>query len=158
MAALVIVPCGKSKIWDKNPKVKNVKARDVYTGAPFKVNREYAECFRFDWVILSAKYGFLEPDQIIQENYNVTFNDPLTNPISLDDLKKQVEKKYSHYSCIVALGGRTYSEIVSQAFTDVKASVISPSAGLPIGKAMGKVKNAIWAGKPFTCERTDGDD
>jgi len=152
MVALVIVPCGKSKIWDKKPEVSNVKARDVYTGAPFKVNREYAESFGFDWVILSAKYGFLEPDQIIPEKYNITFNDPSTNPISFEELKRQVERGYSHYKCIVALGGKTYSEIVSHVFIDEKTSVVSPVAGLPIGKAMAKVKNAIRVGKPFTCE------
>ena len=152
MATLVIVPCGKSKIWDKILMAAGVKARDVYIGAPFKVNRDYAEYFGFDWVILSAKYGFLEPDQIILENYNVTFNDSSTNPISLEELKIQVERGYSHYTCIIALGGKTYSEIVYQAFTDKKTSIVAPSAGLPIGKAMAKVKNAIRAGKPFTCE------
>lgn len=40
---LVIVPCGQEKIWDKKPDLGPVPARDVYTGAPFKVNREYAE-------------------------------------------------------------------------------------------------------------------
>ena len=54
MVALVIVPCGKSKIWDKKPEVSNVKARDVYTGAPFKVNREYAENFGFDWALVAG--------------------------------------------------------------------------------------------------------
>ena len=154
MATLVIVPCGKSKVWDKNPNVSDVKARDVYTGAPFKVNREYAESFGDDWVILSAKYGFLEPDQIIPENYNVTFNDPSTNPISQKELKKQVERSYSDYTCIITLGGKTYSEIVSQLFIDETTSVYSPAAGLPIGKAMAKVKNAVRAGKPFTCKET----
>ena len=154
MAILVIVPCGKSKIWDKKPDVSNVKARDVYTGAPFKVNREYAESFGVDWVILSAKYGFLEPDQVIPENYNVTFNDPSTNPISHKELKKQVERSYSDYTYIITLGGKTYSEIVSQLFIDEKTSVYSPAAGLPIGKAMATVNNAVRAGKPFTGNQT----
>jgi len=154
MATLVIVPCGKRKIWNRNPNVSDVKARDVYTGAPFKVNREYAESFGVDWVILSAKYGFLEPDQVIPETYNVTFNDPSTNPISHKELKKQVDRSYSDYTCIITLGGKTYSEIVSQLFIDEKKSVYAPAAGLPIGKAMAKVKNAVRAGKPFTCKET----
>ena len=65
MKTLVIVPCGKRKIWDKNSEAGPTKARDVYTGSPFKVNREYAEKFGDPWVILFAKYGFLEPDQVI---------------------------------------------------------------------------------------------
>ncbi len=36
---LVIVPCGLSKIWDKNPNAGPMPAKDAYTGSPFKVNR-----------------------------------------------------------------------------------------------------------------------
>jgi len=37
------------------------------------VNREYAEHFGDRWVILSAKYGFLNPEDTIEGTYNVTF-------------------------------------------------------------------------------------
>ena len=57
---LVIVPCGKSKIWDRDPDAGPTAARAAYVGSPFKVNREYAETFGEAWVILSAKYGFLQ--------------------------------------------------------------------------------------------------
>ena len=40
---LVIVPCGRSKVWDKSPEHGPTPVRDAYTGSPFKVNREYAE-------------------------------------------------------------------------------------------------------------------
>lgn len=43
--ALIIVPCGLAKIWDKSPQAGPVPARLAYTGPPFKVNREYAEHF-----------------------------------------------------------------------------------------------------------------
>jgi len=68
MKTLVIVPCGKSKIWKKEPKRGATKARNVYTGAPFKLNKRYAEQFGYDWVILSAKYGFIDPDYQIPED------------------------------------------------------------------------------------------
>ena len=51
-------------------------AADAYTGAPFTVNREYAEASGGDWVILSAKYGFLRPTDIIPGPYEVTFKVP----------------------------------------------------------------------------------
>ena len=69
---LVIVPCGQGKIWDTEPDRGPVAARDAYTGAPFKVNRAYAERFASYWVILSAKYGFIPPDYLIPGPYNVT--------------------------------------------------------------------------------------
>ena len=156
MKTLVIIPCGKRKIWSKNLEAGPTKAKDTYIGSPFKVHREYAENLGDPWVILSAKYGFLEPDQIIPENYNVTFKDPSTNPIPLWKLKKQVEMTYSHYTCIVMLGGRDYSKIVSNIFKDKKTPVYSPLAGLPIGKALAKVKKATRAGTPFKCKEIKG--
>lgn len=54
VSTLVVVPCGKRKIWDKYPSAGPTKAEDVYIGAPFKVNREYAEKYGSRWVVLSA--------------------------------------------------------------------------------------------------------
>ena len=42
------------------------------------------------WVILSAKYGFIDPDQPIS-NYDVTFHDDCTGPLSADSLRAQIE-------------------------------------------------------------------
>lgn len=54
---LVIVPCGKRKIWDKHPDQGPTRADDAYIGTPFTLNRTYAERFGDRWVVLSAKYG-----------------------------------------------------------------------------------------------------
>ena len=148
MKTLVIVPCGKSKIWRKYPHHGPVEAKNVYTGSPFILNRRYVEHFRNDWVILSAKYGLIQPDTMIPEDYNVTFNDPDTNPITIQELSDQATKYYD-YECIIALGGKTYSNIVRELFKEKQ--VIPPTYGLPIGKAMSKVKNAIESNTPFKC-------
>lgn len=148
MNTLVIVPCGKSKIWRKYPTHGPVEAKNVYTGSPFRLNRRYVEHFRNDWVILSAKYGLIQPDIMIPEDYNVTFNDPDTNPITIQELSNQATKYYD-YMCIIALGGKTYSNIVRELFKDKQ--VISPAYGLPIGNSMSKVKNAIESNTPFIC-------
>ncbi|WP_390622104.1 DUF6884 domain-containing protein [Roseiconus lacunae] len=58
---LVIVPCGSSKVWSNDPSAGPTIAKDAYIGSPFKVNRKYAEHIGNRWVILSAKYGFIEP-------------------------------------------------------------------------------------------------
>jgi len=150
MKDLVVVPCGKRKIWDKHPERGPTEAREVYVGAPFKVNREYAEKFGDDWVILSAKYGFIEPDFIIPKNYDVTFNDRSTKPISMEQLKRQVETKFSGFRQVTALGSRRYAEIVSKAFEQTKAEIHAPSAGLSFGYAMGKVKDAIRTNRPLS--------
>lgn len=84
---LVIVPCGKSKIWDKQPDRGPTAASDAYTGAPFKLNRAYAKCFGEAWVVLSAKYGLIEPEFEISGPYEVAFTKPRTCPIATESLQ-----------------------------------------------------------------------
>lgn len=129
MKTLVVVPCGKSKIWKKNPRAGPKNAENVYTGSPFKVNREYAETFSDKWVILSAKYGFIDNDFIIAGDYNVTFNDPKTNPISASTLKRQAQNRFFEYNCIVALGGKTYAARAQEQKLTLDKEVTSHSAG-----------------------------
>ena len=55
----MIVSCDKRKIWNKHPIAGPTPASDAYIGSPFIVNRRYAERFSDEWVVLSAKYGFV---------------------------------------------------------------------------------------------------
>lgn len=140
---LVVVPCGKSKIWNRFPKSKATRAEDAYVGAPFKVNKAFAKKFARKWVILSAKYGFIEPSFVVPENYDVSFNDPATNPIGLLELKAQMkEKGLENYDVVIALGGKKYTAIVKSVFSGY-SKVVAPTEGLPIGKAMKLVKSLI---------------
>jgi len=141
---LCIVPCGSLKIWDKNPNAGPTRARDVYIGAFAKKCIEYAETFYPNsYVILSAKYGFLFPDELIPESYNVTFNDPKTNPISVDELRKQAEKKrLMKYDEIVVVAGSRYVEIAKKVFIGKK--IITPLKGLGgMGPMISAMKRAI---------------
>jgi len=128
---LCVVTCGMRKIWDKNPHAGPTEAREVYIGAFARTCIEYAERFYPDsYVILSAKYGFLFPDDIIPGPYNVTFNDPSTNPISLEELRRQAEEKgLMRYDEIVVLAGRKYVHIIKKVFKDKK--VLTPLERFP---------------------------
>ena len=149
-STLVIVSCGASKIWDKNPLAGPTPAKDAYIGPLFKLNREYAERFSDRWMILSAKYGFIDPDFIIPENYNVTFKDPKTNPVSLNILREQVhEMGLDKFDKIIVLGGKDYVDVILKAFQGLNVKIIAPLKGLSIGLAMKKVKDALRSGKPF---------
>ena len=148
MKSLVVVPSGRRKIWEMNPNARPTLAKNVYTGPPFKVNREYAETFSDKWVILSPKYGFIEPDFIISEDYDVRFDVPKTNPIELSTLREQVKDRFSEYPCIVALGGSTYANLVVETFKSNDRKVLTPSTGIMIARA---VRDAIRENKPFTC-------
>jgi len=125
-------------------------ARHVYAG-PFATKcKMYAERFYSDsWSILSAKYGFLFPDDIVPGPYEMTFCKPNTNPISLDVLRGQVIKKgLDRYSAVVVLGGRRYASIVAQAIPRAPLSVPLQGCG-GIGMMMHHLKSALSSGIPL---------
>ncbi|HEX3722298.1 MAG TPA: hypothetical protein VHV31_05875 [Nitrolancea sp.] len=151
---LVIVPCGQTKVWGKDPLVGPVEARDAYIGGPFKINRAYAECFADRWLILSAKYGFISPDFVIPDSYNITFKDPRTGPVDSETLREQVAvQQLDRYDPIIVLGGLEYQHAARAAFTTNAWRLRMPFAGLPIGKSMQATKRAIAAGIPLTTTR-----
>ncbi|MEA4884516.1 MAG: hypothetical protein VB144_12840 [Clostridia bacterium] len=57
-----------------NPEAGPTPARDVYVGSFAGTCRDYADRFFEDWVVLSAKYGFMRPYDSAPANYDVTFN------------------------------------------------------------------------------------
>src|SRR5947209_2568442 len=128
---LVIVPCGKRKIWDSSPSAGPTAARDTYTGAPFRVNRKFAERFGEAWVILSAKYRFIEPAFEIPGPYNVTFKRKKTGPISTDQLREQVRRRHlDHYATVIGLGGKEYRDAIEEAFEGTAVQLKFPFSGL----------------------------
>jgi len=142
MKLLVIVPCGRSKAWDKHLELKGIKASEAYVSVPFRVNKAFAKKFADMWMVLSAKYGFIKPDFIIPRNYDVSFGKPRTNPISLSKLRQQAkEKALGQYDVVIALGGKDYVDIVKEVFKGTR--VIAPVKGLPIGLAMQRVKSLM---------------
>jgi hypothetical protein len=147
MKTLVVVPCGQKKVWDDDPDAGSVAARHAYTGSPFKVNREFAERFGDNWMVLSAKYGLITPDFELPEPYNVTFKRLATNPISAADVRVQVETIGAEaYTRIIGLGGKEYRQVLSYAFEHWQDSLVFPFAGLPIGICMHETKLAIASG------------
>ena len=147
MSVLCIVPCGRSKIWDERPKAGPTEAKYVYTGSFAAKCREYAEKFYpASWCILSAKYGFLFPNDIVPEPYHVCFNDKNTNPLSAGDLAAQVvERQLDKYERIVVLGGRNYRTMATEAFP--RSEILAPLEHCKgIGYMMGLLKQAITSG------------
>jgi hypothetical protein len=152
MPVLIVVPCGMRKIWDSRPDAGPTKAEDAYIGLPFKTNKAYAERFGDRWVILSAKYGFIDPEFVIPENYDVTFKRPQTNPVTVEKLRMQIrEKGLDRFDKVVVLGGRDYTETAKRAFQNFKVRITAPTLGLRLGEAMEKVRKAIEDNTPFDC-------
>ncbi len=150
MKKLCVAPCGKIKIWSKDPKAGPTRAKDVYIGPFASTCRKYAEYFYPNtYMILSAKYGFLAPNDKIPRDYNVTFNDLSTNPITFDQLRKQVDKKgLRKYDCIIVLGGRRYVDLLEKAFIGKK--IVNPLEGCSgNGEMMSVLLQAIQLNRPI---------
>lgn len=145
---LVIVPCGASKIWAKQPEAGAVPAQEAYIGPPFVLNRQYAERFGDQWVILSAKYGFLPPDHLLPGPYEVTFKKAATHPISVAELQRQVRLLHlDQADTVVGLGGVEYRRAIEGAFQGLSTPLTFPFAGLSLGYSMQAVKRALQEGK-----------
>ncbi len=98
---------------------------------------------------MSAKYGFLFPDEIIEGPYNVSFNDKKTNPISVEALVKQAQETgLSNFNTIIVLGGRNYVNMVKKAFLD--KNIHTPLADCKgIVYMLQKLNNSIKRGVPL---------
>lgn len=140
---LVIVACGSAKIWKKHPEAGPTAAARAYIGAPFTVNRRYAEASGGDWMVLSAKYGFLLPTDSVPGPFEVTFKRPATNPIGFDPLRQQVRQKaLDRYREVVGLGFKDYREAIEAAFTGTSVTPHFPFAGLSLFETMAATKRA----------------
>jgi len=112
---LVVVSCGEQKIWKRYPDAGSTVTQDAYTSSQFTKSRRYAERFGECWLVLSTKYGFIEPYFPIPENYNVSFYHP--EAISIADLKAQVAAKHlARFKIVGVLGSEIYWRRVVEAF------------------------------------------
>lgn len=152
MRTLCIVPCGKRRISDKKPDNGPTPAQDVYIGPFAKKCREYALKFHpSSWCILSAKYGFLFPEESVPSNYNVSFNQGRSSPISVNQLAAQVtEKGLDKYEQIVVLGGKNYGTMIREVFAETDILLpLSDCKGM--GYMMKKLHKAIKEHTPMQC-------
>ena len=148
---LVVVPCGKDKIWRKFPNRGPTPAGEAYIGQPFVMNRAYADRFAERWVVLSAKYGFVWPEEVIPGPYNTTFKKKASGPVAITELQEQTRsKQLDRFETVVGLGGKEYRQAVADAFASTSAEIRFPFAGLRgNGDIMGQIKRAIASGNPF---------
>ena len=145
---LNIVACSRAKIWKGNPGEKETyPARTVYRGGMFK---QAIQCFaEFGkrtgrepfWLILSAKYGLIEPDREISD-YNISFSvsSDAGRTVSGETLRSQWrERRLERFDTVFAWGGGAYADRIRPLLAG-GVRFISPAAGLPIGRAMGALK------------------
>jgi hypothetical protein len=112
---LVITGCTKKKL---DP-VGNVTApaKEMYQGMIFQKVREYAESMEFDYAIISAKYGLLFPDDMIEGYEQV-----LRSRADIESLQPAVEDRLGEivdqYDQIVVIAGMTYRMVLENIWDD----------------------------------------
>ena len=146
MNTLGVVPCGKKKIWDQEPGCGAVPAREAYTGTFHRLAHAYAERFTDRWVVLSAKFGFLAPDDLVTGPYDVTFNRP-RDPrcITTAELREQVRQKgLDQFAKVVVVCGSEYIRRVRVAYQGTNVEIVTPLLGKGgIGSMMRWLKQAV---------------
>ncbi|WP_281885113.1 DUF6884 domain-containing protein [Paenibacillus sp. YYML68] len=145
MNSLCIIPCGSRKIWDADPSAQGAyPARYAYVATLHRKCQTYATQHDLSWVILSAKHGFLLPDDEVPGNYNVAFGTRHPEVISLDSLKAQAEaKELNRFRRVVVLGGRKFRDVVPHIFTEAERIEYPLSGCTGIGYMLQRLDQAI---------------
>ncbi|AKR09819.1 hypothetical protein ICM_02102 [Bacillus cereus BAG1X2-3] len=143
MKRLCIIPCGKKKIWDKYSNYGPMEAKDVYISPFGKACQAYATMFFENWVILSAKHGFLRPNDIVLENYDLAFDSKSDEVISIEQLQKQmVDKSLLQFDEIVLLAGKKHKKVVTKLYPE--EMITYPLEGCKgIGYMLQRLKEAV---------------
>jgi hypothetical protein len=115
---LVIVTCVKEKRKGRQ------KAKDLYISDLFKKMKQYAETYDYDWRIISAKHGLIDPEDII-ESYEEESLDQfkLLKGKQTTDLKTkkkalkkiievQLEPILNTYNEIILMCGKNYRDVL----------------------------------------------
>ncbi|UFU00834.1 hypothetical protein KO561_07850 [Radiobacillus kanasensis] len=146
---LCIIPCGNKKIWDKHLDAGPTVAKEAYIGTFHRLCEQYADHFQLDWVVLSAKHGFLYPDDWVVGPYDLSFNHKGKAIISMERLQEQVKDKgLDKYAELVLLTGKKYRPIVHTCFPE--HPVQYPLQDCPgIGYMQKKLKESIESGMPI---------
>ena len=147
---LCIIPCGRTKIWDKRPEAGSTAAQDVYIGTFSKSCQAYARRFFEEWVVLSAKHGFLRPLDVLEENYDVSFTSDRELVITKERMREQLlEKGLAGYDEVVVLGGKKYARAVQGVFSETVRLKFPLSGYRGIGYMVQALQEAVRQNREF---------
>ncbi|WGD50739.1 hypothetical protein QA641_34920 [Bradyrhizobium sp. CB1650] len=128
---VAFVSCVKMKAASERP------ARDLYVSPWFVMARRFAERNSDRWFILSAAYGLLDPDRVI-EPYEKTLSDmPIADRRGWAKLvTKQMDLAGVRGNEAIVLAGINYRRLLNMALLDRFAEVEVPMEGLMLGQQL----------------------
>ena len=123
---LLITGCCKEKLDHPAP------AKDLYQGRLFKLVKAYAETNSFNWIIISAEYGLVTPDQVL-EPYDTQIK-------TAGDVKRvhqlvmpALESIWGDYAKIILILGKRYRQVIEPELTQLppqKIVIIEDKRGI----------------------------
>lgn len=138
MKTVALVACVSKKNLTAMP------ARDLYVSTWFRQASLYASRVADNWYILSAKYGLVAPEMVI-EPYDETLN---RMPASarrawarrvLVDLEQILEPD----DCVIFLAGQRYRQDLMEPIQTMGSNVEIPMEGLRIGEQLHWLKQQV---------------
>lgn len=110
-------------------------AADLYESEWFRRAKRYVESLKCPWFILSAKYGLIEPDRII-EPYDETLNmmGVAERRAWAERVRIQMDSKLPQASIVIVLAGERYREFLMDYLRKRAREVRVPLEGLRIGE------------------------
>jgi hypothetical protein len=109
-------------------------ARELYCSQWFQKARAFVERQGRDWFILSAKYGLVAPDQVI-EPYNETLSEKTVAERRewSNKVIQELRTRCTPGTSVVILAGEKYREFLLPALLDLGCNVEVPMTGLARG-------------------------
>lgn len=131
MTRIAFVSCVKTKADSARP------AEQLYISPWFVMARRYAHAIADRWFILSAAYGLVEPDRVI-EPYEKTLNKmPIAERRGWAKLvTKQMDLAGVRGNEAIVLAGINYRRHLNMALLDRFAEVEVPMEGLMLGQQL----------------------
>jgi hypothetical protein len=137
MSSITIVACVSLKENQPNP------AKDLYKSPWFKKARAYVEKQDWDWYIVSAKYGLLHTDKVI-EPYELTLNNMKATERKQwsEKVFKEILQVFPEKGTVRFFAGKRYREYLVPLLQEVGYTVEIPLMGLGIGQQLAWLSNS----------------
>ena len=130
-ADLCLVSCVSKKLRERAP------ARELYVSPLFRKARAVVEAEGWRWFILSAKYGLVDPDAVI-EPYDKTLKDmPKNERVEWSrEVMSALDPSLDGVDSVAVFAGEPYREFLAPKLHKRGIAVCVPMEGLKIGNQL----------------------
>ncbi len=129
--ALYLVSCVGRKLSVPAP------AKDLYTSQLFRKSRTFVESINQPWLILSAKYGLVSPEQVI-EPYDLTLKKmpKAERRRWAEAIASQLHPHLDGVNAVIFLAGRDYQQFLDSKIVEQGIAIFDPMEGMRIGERL----------------------